>query len=386
MLSRSSVILSVIIALTVAACGGGSGGSSGATTATGQFKDNNTSGLAYISGAQSGVTATDGSFTYEVGQPVTFKIGGVTVGSISAGKSTVTPLDLATAGTSATANVTNRVRFLMMLDSDGNPANGINISSAVQAAATLWSQPAFDTGDIASDAAMSAITSAVQSTTALTVTLPSAATAKSHVESTLRCIYAGAYKGTFSGGDSGQFGVLVDATNGNVSGVAVSSSAPGSPMLLTGVTPITYDQNAAFTSGNTSTGATFSGKYTSTNGVSGTWANTSTSSQGNFTGTRIGGSSNALYRYTGRFTGSDSGLFTFDFNASGNGTGVGYSVPTDTQFTLTGQLTGTSFTGTTSTGATLSATINTTAGTITGGSWSGTGVSGTFTGSGCKLN
>ncbi len=294
MLSRSSVILSMIIALSVAACGGGSGGSSGATTATGQFKDNNTSGLTYISGAQSGVTATDGSFTYEVGQPVTFKIGNVTVGSISTGKATVTPLDLATAGNSTSANVRNRVRFLMMLDSDGNPANGITISPAVQAAATSWSQPTFDTGDIASDAAIPAITSAVQSAyTGITVALPSTAAATSHVESTLRCIYAGAYKGTFSGGDSGQFGVLVDATNGNVSGVAVSSSAPGSPMLLTGTTPISYDQNAAFTSGNTSTGATFSGKYTSTNGVSGTWANTSTLSQGNFTGTRIGGASNA---------------------------------------------------------------------------------------------
>jgi hypothetical protein len=300
----------------------------------------------------------------------------------------VTPLDLATAGTSATANVTNRVRFLMMLDSDGNAANGITISSAVQAAATLWSQPAFDTsGDISTDTALTSIKNSIQSVTGTTPTLQVAGTAQAHLESTLRCAYAGAYKGTFSGDDSGQFGVLVDAITGKVSGVAVSTLSPSIPMLLTGTLPVSYDQNATFTSGSTSTGSTFSGKYTSVNGLSGTWNNSAPAASGTFSGTRIGGLSNAVYRFTGLFSGADKGLFTFDFDASGNGTGVGYSVPTDAQFTLTGKINNAMlFTGTTSTGATLSATIDTAAGTITGGSWNGTGVSGTFTGSGCKLN
>jgi hypothetical protein len=262
---KISAILSMTVALAIAGCGGNS--DTGVSTATGQFKDSNTSGLTYTSGAQTGVTGADGSFTYEAGKSVTFKIGGVTLGTAT-GKAVVTPIDLATNGTSATDEVRNRVRFLMMLDRDGDVTNGINISSSVQAAATMWSQLDFNVPE----ANFSTAVSGIQATVNLAdnnrnPVLPSAITAQSHLESTLRCTYAGAYKGTFAGDDTGQFGVLVDALSGSVSGVAFSNSSP-TPIVLTGVTPISYNQNVAFVSGSTSTGVSFSGKYTSVSGVS----------------------------------------------------------------------------------------------------------------------
>lgn len=64
------------VATLLTACGGGGGsGGSGTSLATGYFKDSNTQGLRYVAGGQAGVTGADGSFTYEVGRPVSFYIG-----------------------------------------------------------------------------------------------------------------------------------------------------------------------------------------------------------------------------------------------------------------------------------------------------------------------
>jgi len=391
MLLKISAILSMTVALILAGCGGGGSTTATPATATGQFKDSKTSGLNYASGGQTGVTGADGSFTYEVGQPVTFKIGGVTIGTAT-GKSAVTPIDLVTAGTSSSAAVQNRVRFLMMLDSDNDATNGITISSAVQAAAASWPQPDFSVPEANFSTAVSGIQAAVNIADSRVPVLPVATVAKTHLESTLRCSYAGAYKGTFAGDDTGQFGVLVDAITGSVSGFAYSNFSAAT-IGLSGSVPISYDQNAAFVSGNGTGGTTFDGKYTSVNGVSGIWQNASTPtpSIGTFSGSRIGGASNAAYRFTGQYSGSsDNGLMTFDLVTTTNSvTGVGYSVPFNTLFTVTGTLNGNTLTGTTSTGSTITATIamnsNLSTGTVSG-NWTATGGSGIFTGSGCKLN
>jgi hypothetical protein len=188
--------------------------------------------------------------------------------------------------------------------------------------------------------------------------------------------------GTYSGSDSGNFGVMVDASTGDVAGVAYST--PYSQyMTLSGTSPLSYDQLAAFVSGTVSAGASFSGNFTSVNGVSGTWSGGPGS--GSFSGARIGGASTALYRFTGRFSGSDYGLFSFDIDGANNATGVGYSVTNGQLFTLSGHLSGTSISATSSTGGTITGTLNTSTGSLSG-SWSSSGSSGTYSGSGCKLN
>ena len=117
-----SGLLSLLLLFLLIACGGGGGGGGGSTsptTATGVFKDNNVSGVTYTSGAQSGTTGSDGSFTYEVGQLVSFNLGNVTLGSAS-GNSVITPIDLVAGGSSSSTEVLNLVRFLLMLDTDGD--------------------------------------------------------------------------------------------------------------------------------------------------------------------------------------------------------------------------------------------------------------------------
>jgi len=373
-------ILAISAALILAGCGGG-GGSAGVTTAIGQFKDSNTAGISYVSGGQSGVTGSDGGFTYEVGKTVTFSIGGVTIGT-SNGKSIVTPIDFVSGGSTSSVEVRNIVRLLMMLDDDGDPSNGINISSSVLAIAENWSQVDFSAADLSVE--LTSIISDAASADGGTHVLPDVNVAQAHLESTLLCSYAGAYKGTFSGDDNGSFGFLIDATNGNVTGVAYS--VPFDQYIgLSGITPISYDQSVAFVSGDSTTGATFSGQFTSINGVSGSWQ--STPDSGSFSGSRIGGATDAEYRFTGNYIGNDFGLFSFDVNGLNNVTGVAYSVAGDELFTVSGTVSGTTLTATASDGTAIAGTLNTATGGLSG-TWndSAGGLSGTFSGSGCKLN
>lgn len=378
----------------IAGCGGGDDDGSGdnnggnnndsPTVAQGVFKDSNVGGVQYASGAQSGTTE-DGQFSYEVGTPVTFSIGGVTIGTAD-GAETVTPMDMVSGADSGTVEVQNRVRFLMMLDSDEDATNGISVSSAVQAAAENWSEVDFSTDDLENE--LVDIRSDVASVDGRVAAVPDAITAKSHLESTLRCVYSGGYQGTFSGDDSGTFGFIVDAANGSVSGVAYSDSME---MLITlsGATPLSYEQQPAFVSGITDDGGTFSGSFDNPDSVSGSWENGAESESGTFNGERIGGAMDARYRFTGRFAGDDSGLFTFDIDASGDVTGVAYSVVFDELLDLSGTLVGTDLEVTAQNDTVVTATLDIANGTITGGAWQaadGSGDTGTFTGSGCRLN
>ncbi len=377
-------IIAISVALTVSACGGSSDDNSGGvSTATGQFKDSNTAGIRYVSGGQSGITGADGSFTYEVGKTVTFSIGGVTIGT-SNGKLVVTPVDLVSGGSSGSVEVQNIARFLIMLDDDGNPSNGINISSSVQAAAKNWTQVDFSAADISTE--LTAIISDAISADGGGHVLPDASAAQAHLESTLRCSYAGAYQGTFSGDDSGTFGVLVHAISGIVEGPAYS---PGDKdhFYIGGKTPISYDQNVTFVSGVTTNATVFNGRFTSVNEVSGSWLNALSTDSGNYSGSRIGGATDAVYRFTGNYSGEDFGLFSFDVNASNNVTGVAYSVVDDELLTVSGTVSGATLAATVSDGTTIDGTLDTAKGLLKG-EWnnSAKGLSGKFSGGGCKLN
>lgn len=373
-------MLAISVVLTVSACGDSS---DGVTIATGQFKDANTGGISYVSGGQSGITGPDGSFTYEVGETVTFSVGAVTIGT-SNGKSVVTPVDLVSGGSSTSVDVQNIVRFLMLLDVDGDASNGINVSAPVQTIAETWSQVDFSAADLSTE--LTAVITDAASADNRTPILPSASAAQAHLESTLLCSYAGAFKGTFSGGDNGNFGLLIDASNGNVEGVAYS--IPEEEYIsLSGTTPIDYDQNVEFVSGNTTSGATFSGQFASVDEIAGSWQNSIFSVNGSFSGSRIGGAIDAQYRFTGNYIGNDFGLFSFDVNDSNNVTGIAYSVAGDESFTVSGTVAGTTLTATASGGIAITGTLNTATGGLSG-TWnnSAEALSGTFSGSGCKLN
>jgi len=382
-MKNTSTTITAIIMLAIVGCSSSSNDSD-SNTSTGVFKDSNVSGISYVSGKQNGVTGSDGSFTYENGETVTFSVGGVELGTVQ-GDSIITPVDLVTNGSSESTTVQNIVRFLMMLDSDSNPDNGMSIADAVRTAASDWGQVDFAGSDF--ENAVATITNSAQAVDSGAYTLPNTAAAKSHLESTLLCTYAGAFKGSYSGGDQGTWGFLVDASNGNVEGIAYST-VEDDVIELTGSTPVSFNQTRSFVSGSTSSGSSFSGGFPTSNTAAGTWENSIFQVSGTFTGTRIGGSVSAVHRFTGHYIGDDAGLFSFDIDNSNNVTGVAYSVLEDELVSVSGSLANTLLLAETSSGAAITATLDTSTGTISNGSWSNSGesVSGSFTGSGCKLN
>lgn len=377
----SPTLLFIAVSL-ISSCGGESG-PSGPTTATGQLKDSNVEGVRYVSGEQTGFTGPDGSFIYEVGNTVTFSIGGVTLATVN-GKSVIHPVDFVTDGSSANTIVRNIVRFLLMLDTDGNPDNGIQVSAAVRSTAENWTQIDFNTGNL--DLAVAAFISDVASANASAPVLPDTNTAIAHMESTFLCAYSGAFVGTFNGSDQGTFGFLIDALNGDVIGVGYST-LDDLGFFIEGSTPIAINSEVDFISGSSSTGATFSGSFPTINTVSGNWQN-SPNLSGAFSGVRVGGALNATHRFTGRFDGTDAGLFAFDVDRNGNISGRGYTVFGHVTFALSGSvdINGNLTASIPGESALLiSGNLNRSTGSLSG-TWSNSPGGGSFSGSGCQLN
>ena len=119
------VLLSMSLVL-LAGCGGGGGGSSSSvSTSTGKFIDSAVAGLSYTTASQSGTTDANGSFQYKSGETVNFKLYGQQILDVP-GHSTLTPFD--TSNTSLNVDYSiNLIRFLMALDTDSNPNNGITL-------------------------------------------------------------------------------------------------------------------------------------------------------------------------------------------------------------------------------------------------------------------
>ncbi|VAW64147.1 hypothetical protein MNBD_GAMMA09-1301 [hydrothermal vent metagenome] len=127
-----------ILALLLNGCGGDSGENTPTATvtpSTGVFIDSVVSGLHYQTDSASGDTNVAGEFKYLPGETITFSVGGIALGSAKAA-SVLSPLDLVpTAQDITDTEVTNIVRLLMTLDSDGDETNGISIAPAVVVAA-----------------------------------------------------------------------------------------------------------------------------------------------------------------------------------------------------------------------------------------------------------
>jgi hypothetical protein len=166
------------------------------TAMTGVFRNDTVIGLGYVSGGHSGLTDKSGAFTYEEGQGITFSVGGVSIGRVATAKTLVTPADLVSQVIGGDLNhVLNVVRFLMMLDQDGNANNGLQISAAVTAAAASWVPVDFDTTDLAT--ALGPIIQQASAADGVSHELPDAATAQAHLLTGSNCIHSGNYYGTY---------------------------------------------------------------------------------------------------------------------------------------------------------------------------------------------
>ncbi|HSG65004.1 MAG TPA: hypothetical protein VLD39_08385, partial [Gammaproteobacteria bacterium] len=119
----------------------------------------------------------------------------------------VMPPSLVASGALADPRALGIARFLLMLDEDGEPGNGIAISAAVQQIAAGWPQVDFDAADL--DAALVTIVSDAVSVDGTAHLLPTATEALVHLEASTSCAYAGAFAGAFAGDFEGAMVLVV---------------------------------------------------------------------------------------------------------------------------------------------------------------------------------
>lgn len=358
---RTFSVMAVGFLVFLTGCGGGGGGNTTisdpppAQTAEGRFIDTVVEGLGYSSGNQSGVTSDSGTFIYEVGETVTFSVGAVEIGSAT-GDSIITPVDL-TGSNSSMPDTQNIVRFLLMLDVDGDSSNGITISNEVQVMAENWLQVDFTSADFEAD--LATIISDVASVDNRSPVLPSALDAQAHLEGSLACLSSGVFKGTYSDQDNGSFLLWIQherydpfAFGDFTPRVGVTSALVFSTDddIVAGVAPqqgLSFDSDQSFISGLVSSGAEFTGElidYTSI--TNGNWQNSIFNESGTFSGERIAGNPDAVYRLSGFFTlqgidvsADNTGLIALDILEDNSISGVMVTLRGD-ETPLSGTLTG----------------------------------------------
>jgi hypothetical protein len=263
------------------------------------FRSDTLIGLGYVSGTHSGLTDKSGAFTYEEGQGITFSVGAVSIGAVPTAKNLMTPVDLVAQGTGASNRVLNVVRFLMMLDQDGNDNNGLQISAAVTAAAASWAPVDFDTADLPTT--LGPIIQQASAADGVSHVLPDAATAQAHLRTGFYCTRAGNYYGTFgeghlAGDGRGDFTATVfpDGSMHSIAyasdtlvGFDVQTNAAVSPLL-----------DGTFAQSDDSLGVSLQGSFADPTVLSGTYL------------TPVGGSFQAVanasvaatYKFTGSYT------------------------------------------------------------------------------------
>lgn len=96
---------------------------SDANTGTGYYIDSAVEGVNFTCGTQSGVTDSDGKFTFEVDKDCNFTLGGITLRTVSA-ENLQDEIKII-------EDEEDVARMLQTLDTDGDPSNGISILSAV---------------------------------------------------------------------------------------------------------------------------------------------------------------------------------------------------------------------------------------------------------------
>lgn len=363
---RARPMLCIFALTLLAACGGGSSSGTGTsissgssatgagssqppqTTDTGYFIDSPVAGLEFKTASQTGITGTWGTFKYVPGETVQFLLGNIVIGSVLTTK-VITPIQLIKNSTASTTEVVNRVRFLMMLDSDNNVANGISIPASVRQAAAKWSLN-FASSNFDSDAA--SIASDLSSIYQRTVTLPSASVAQTHLQRNFDCAFSGVMTGSYAGSSSGKLAIILGDYTGKIVGSGVDDGSGG--FLVGGI--INADYAFSTSLDGDSFGAHFSANLATTgNSLSGTW------SLGNQSGTikmarktlTLSNPTGTIFRgaYDGQPNSTslnkfyqNAGYFEIAIDSNENVKGVGFSTalwradPANATYSITGTL------------------------------------------------
>lgn len=208
--------------------GTGTGGNSstepagtGSTIQTGHFIDGPVAGLTYLSISQSGMTDVSGTYQFITGETISFYLGDILLGTTTA-TGLITPVSLVPDAVDETdITVSNISRFLQSLDHDADPSNGIEINSAVTAAAAGkhldFSAPDFET---LANLLLAELTTGIYVPVR---TLIDSTSAQQHLRENLLQYLAGAYEGVLGGDDSGTWR-LVLGIDGSLTGTLTGNS------------------------------------------------------------------------------------------------------------------------------------------------------------------
>ncbi len=230
--------LGLMLLLILSGCNDTSDPFNGSVVAyTGRFVDSPVSGMLYgCDEGLSGSTGFNGSFHYATEDCViSFSVGSIVLGSAPAG-SLVTPLDFVPNAEDEThPQIINRVRFLMTLDEDNEPENGIRINNRVhsitQGIGLSFKQSvrAFESDPI--------LLNIVDKLAARDPEFPGLVTeedAKAHFRKSLLSLLAGGYIGFMSGDVEGAWSFTVEK-DGKVKLGSLNSSSLGGSLQLRGM-------------------------------------------------------------------------------------------------------------------------------------------------------
>ena len=314
-------------------------------TATGQFKDANVQGLSYVSGGQSGVTNERGEFIYELHdgtpQDVTFSLGAVEIGT-ARGKALITPVDLVPGGSTSSGHVQNIARFLTYI-SYTNPFVRLDYSQDILSLANTWPQVDFSlpgTEFEASEAMTQIISDVASVKTEGILQIPTNLEAGTLLDFTLGCVYSGVYVGEVTGDHRGVVTLIVVGTGQMYGYMGELGTFTTDDTFFGGDArrAITYSQPPQFSKRIDVAGVgttEITGRFPSPNRVEGTWRNDGAGTSGRFSGERISGDSQDLYRFVGGFFYSDGALgYSVAIDADGRVSGRGYDGHRNIRFNI----------------------------------------------------
>ena len=311
----------------------------------GRFIDSPVAGISYLSGELTGITDEQGLFEYQlvdgVAQLISFSFNNIELGSTT-GKAIITPLDLSDSATINDLKVINVTRFLIMLDSDGDPSNGIFPSQQLLDGVSqfTWDSPDFSNDTFEFSPTLAGIISDINSIDSQQHALPTSQQAQIHLRSSLSCLSSGIYAGDFDGGDNGHYVMLLQ--HNRVEPILFGDSEPRSGVTsaliysrdqdrLIGVLPqqgLAFDNDNSFIVGQAVNGAQFSGKLTDFSTIeNGDWVNQVEGGSGTFSGIKLAGDNGAMFRLAGAF--GDNTPFDLTDDTADNRGGITFDIFSD---------------------------------------------------------
>jgi hypothetical protein len=292
-LSRCVIATSAVC---LCACGGSdssSGVSVDPSVQAGFFRGGNVAGLDYVSGTQAGTTNEGGAYTCEKEHTITFSVGSVILGETDC-VSVAHAAALTDSGSLTDRAALNITRFLMMLDRDQAPENGISISEPLRSIADSWNQIDFSATDFEGE--LVRVASDIASVEGRVASAPDEAAAFVFLDASLSCAYSGVYAVAFNSVSVALSVFRNRDTNVDLGNLFVISQDPSLVLFLDSSSEVALETLPNM--GNSE----FSAYFVSPDVVMGSWLTAATLEDTDRTGDLLGhrlGYIDGTYRFVG---------------------------------------------------------------------------------------